>query len=194
MQLLNRDLSKLYPHDYVMKALILPFVPEALQPNHITVLRFLLTPVVLWLLYTEQYVLGVALFIIAAFTDALDGSVARLRHKITPWGIFFDPVADKLLIGSVALLVALQHYHPVIVFLALLLDIMPSLRWASAKYVGTVMAANVWGKIKMFLQFVSLTFLLLGVTLQLPVLIDIGEAILVVALAFATVAVVTYSL
>lgn len=194
MQLINRNPSKLYPHDYVMKAIILPFVPEAVQPNHITVLRFLLTPVVLWLLYTEQYIVGVAVFIIAAFTDALDGSVARIRRKITPWGIFFDPVADKLLIGSVALLVALQHYHPVIVFLAIILDIMPSLRWASSKYVGTVMSANVWGKIKMFLQFCSITFLLLGVTLNIPMLIDIGEVILLVAIAFASIAVVTYSL
>ncbi len=194
MQLINRDLSKLYPHDYVMKAIILPFVPEAMHPNHITVLRFLMTPVVLWFLYTEQYVLGVALFILAAFTDALDGSVARVRRKITPWGIFFDPIADKLLIGSVALLVALQHFQPIIVFLAIVLDIMPSLRWASTKYVGTVMAANVWGKAKMFLQFCSITFLLLGVTLNVPILIDIGEILLLIAIAFASIAVVTYSL
>ena len=149
----QRDLTKLYPHDYLMKAVILPFVPHFVHPNHITVVRFLLTPIVLWLLFTEQYVWGVPLFILAAATDALDGSVARVRKQVTPWGIFFDPIADKLLIGSVAMLVALQHFHPVIVFAALMLDILPSMRWASTRYVGTVMAANVWGKIKMFLQF-----------------------------------------
>ncbi len=189
-----RDLTKLYPHDYVMKAVILPFIPKFVHPNHITVLRFLLTPVVMWLLFTEQYVWGVPLFILAAATDALDGSVARVRKQVTPWGIFFDPVADKLLIGSVALLVALQYFHPVIVFIALTFDILPSLRWASTRYVGTIMAANVWGKIKMFLQFSSLTLLLLGIVFQLPILIEIGEMVLLLSLVFAGVAVITYSL
>jgi phosphatidylglycerophosphate synthase len=145
----SRDLTKLYPHDYVMKVLILPLIPKIVQPNHVTVLRFLLTPVVLWLLFTEQYAWGVPVFIFAAATDAIDGSLARVRKQVTPWGIFFDPIADKLLIGSVAMLVALQHFHPVIVLFALVLDMLPSLRWASTRYVGTVMAANVWGKVKM---------------------------------------------
>ncbi len=146
----NRDLTKLYPHDYVMRALILPWVPVFVHPNHITVVRFLLTPIVLWLLFIENYTWALPVFMLAAFTDALDGSVARVRKQVTPWGIFFDPIADKLLIGSVALLVALQHFNPVIVFIALVLDILPSLRWASTRYAGTIMAANVWGKIKMF--------------------------------------------
>ncbi len=190
----QRDLTKLYPHDYVMKAVILPFVPRFVHPNHITVVRFLLTPIVLWLLFTEQYIWAVPLFIIAAATDALDGSVARVRKQVTPWGIFFDPIADKLLIGSVAMLVALQHFNPVIVFGALMLDILPSLRWASTRYVGTVMAANAWGKIKMFLQFSSLTLLLLGILFDMPILIELGQWVLLASLAFAGVAVITYSL
>lgn len=190
----NRDLTKLYPHDYVLRVLVLPFMPKFVHPNHITVLRFLMTPVVLWLLFTEQYVWGVPLFIMAAATDAIDGSVARVRKQVTPWGIFFDPIADKLLIGSVAMLVALQYFHPIIVFLALVLDILPSLRWASTRYVGTVMAANVWGKVKMFLQFTSLTLLLLGIMLNIPILIDLGELTLIVSLMFAGIAVATYSL
>jgi phosphatidylglycerophosphate synthase len=190
----HRDLTKLYPHDYVMQAVILPLVPKIVHPNHVTVLRFLLTPVVLWLLFIEQYAWGVPLFILAAATDALDGSLARVRKQVTPWGIFFDPIADKLLIGSVAMLVALQYFHPVIVLFALVLDMLPSLRWASSRYVGTVMAANVWGKAKMFLQFSSLTLLLLGIVLDLPVLIEVGEWVLVASLLLAGVAVLTYSL
>lgn len=190
----QRDLTKLYPHDHVMKVLIVPLVPKFVHPNHITVARFLMTPLVLWLLFTQQYTWAVPLFIIAAATDALDGSVARVRKQVTPWGIFFDPIADKFLIGSVALLVALQHFHPVIVFAALCLDVLPSLRWASTRYVGTVMAANVWGKIKMFLQFCSITLLLLGIMFDLPVLITLGQWVLIGSLFFAAVAVATYSL
>ena len=190
----SRDLTKLYPHDYVMKVVILPFIPKFVHPNHITVVRFLLTPLVLWLLFTEQYVWGVPLFILAAATDALDGSLARVRQQVTPWGIFFDPIADKLLIGSVALLVAIKYFHPGLVFAALLFDMLPALRWASTKYTGTIMAANVWGKIKMFLQFTSLTCLLLGIVFNLPVLINFGELLLVISLVFAGIAVATYSL
>lgn len=190
----ERNLTKPYPHDYVMQRLVLPFVPKFVQPNHITVARFLMTPIVLWLLFTEQYVWGVPMFILAAATDALDGSIARIRKQVTPWGIFFDPIADKLLIGSVFLLVGLSHYSPILIFSALFLDILPSLRWASSKYVGTVMAANVWGKFKMFLQFSSLTLLLLGIVFDLPILIQIGELVLLLSLFIAAIAVATYSL
>ena len=190
----HRDLTKLYPHDYVMKTLVLPFIPKFVHPNHVTVARFLLTPVVLWLLFTNQFVWGVPLFILAAATDAIDGSLARVRKQVTPWGIFFDPIADKFLIGSVALLIALQYFNPVTVFAALVMDMLPSLRWASTRYVGTVMAANVWGKIKMFLQFSSITLLLLGIMFNQPLLIDVGELVLLVSLLFSGIAVVTYSL
>jgi CDP-diacylglycerol--glycerol-3-phosphate 3-phosphatidyltransferase len=194
MKISTKQSSKLYPHDYFMKAVFLPLVPRFVLPNHITVLRFLLIPVVLWLLYVKAYAWGVPLFMFAAFTDALDGSVARVRKQITPWGIFFDPIADKLLIGSVALLVALQYYHPALIFIAIAFDIMPSLRWASTRYVGTVMSANVWGKTKMMLQCASLTLLLLGVAFGIPVLIEIGEWLLIAATVFSAIAVVTYSL
>ena len=181
-------------YDLVLNAIFLRFIPAAIYPNHITVLRFLLTPVVLYFLFIGQYAIGVPLFVFAAATDALDGSLARVRKQITPWGIFFDPIADKLLVGSVALLVALQYFHPVTVFTALFLDTLPSLRWASKNYVGTVMAANVWGNVKMFLQFCSITLLLLGILFDLPILITLGEAALLLSLAFAVVAVATYSL
>ncbi len=194
MQKENTRSSKLLPHDRIMRLIVLPFIPEAVQPNHVTALRFLLTPLVLWLLFVENYLYGVPLFIFTAFTDAIDGSLARVRNKITPWGIFFDPIADKLLIGSIAILLGLLYYHPIIIFSAIVLDILPSLRWASTRYVGTVMMANVWGKLKMFLQFTSFTCLLLGLALGLPELIIFGEGILAVSLVFALVAVMTYSL
>lgn len=185
---------KLYPHDRIMQAVVLPFIPQVVTPNQVTILRFLLTPLVLWLLFVENYVIGVPLFLFTAFTDAIDGSLARVRNQITPWGIFFDPVADKLLIGSVAILLGLQYYHPVIIFAAIILDVLPSLRWASTRYAGTVMMANIWGKTKMFLQFVSFFCLILGLALGIPELIQVGEVILAVSLAFALVAVITYSL
>ena len=110
--------AQLYPHDRFMRP-ILFFIPRFITPNSITVLRFLLTPIVLQLLWIESYTAGTALFFFAAFTDAVDGSLARVRNQITRWGIFFDPIADKLLIGSVLLLVAFQYISWWIVALVL---------------------------------------------------------------------------
>ncbi len=190
----EKQAPRLYPHDKLMKAVVLPFIPEFVQPNHVTIVRMLLTPFVLLFLSNEWYLLAVPLFVLTAFTDVIDGSLARVRDKITPWGIFFDPIADKLLVGSVALLVGLKYYHPALIFFAIFLDILPSLRWASQKYSGGVMMANAWGKTKMVLQCTSIGLLLLGIVLEVPALIATGEYTLGLSLVFAVVALITYSL
>ncbi len=192
----EKQAPHLYPHDHIMKWAILPFIPEVIEPNHITVARFLLTPVVLWLLAAGVYTWAVPLFLLTAFTDVIDGSLARVRNKITPWGIFFDPLADKLLVGSVMLLVSIQYFHPALIFTALFLDMIPGLRWAFKKHnaSGPLVMANVWGKIKMLLQCTAIAMLLVGITLQIPGLITLGEYTFGVATAFAVVAVITYSL
>lgn len=185
---------RLYPQDHVMKVTILPFIPDFIQPNHITIVRMLMTPIILWCLSIESYAWALPLFVIAAISDVVDGALARTRNKITPWGIFFDPIADKLLVGSVALLVGLQYYHPLLVFFAIFLDTLPSIRWASQKTSGGLMAANRWGKAKMVLQCVSLGLLLLGIVIQIPALIIAGEIVLVASILFSIVALITYSL
>lgn len=190
----EKQAPRLYPQDYLTRAIVLPFIPEFVRPNHITIFRMLLTPAVLWLLWNEWYTWAVPLFIFTALTDVVDGGLARVRSQITPWGILFDPLADKLLVGSVTLLVALKYYHPWLVFLAIFLDILPSVRWASQKFTGGMMAANVWGKTKMTLQCASLALLLLGITVQIPVMIVVAQAIFGAAIIFAIIALVTYSL
>lgn len=178
-----------------MRWLILPFIPDAVAPNHVTILRMIMTPFVLWLLFLGNYVVGVPLFVLVAFTDVVDGSLARVRNKITPWGIFFDPIADKFLIGSVTLVIALKYYHPLIVFPAIALDMLPAIVFlARARPNGQIMMANVWGKAKMFLQFTSLACLLLAITLELGNLAAAGEVILGISLIFSLIAAVTYSL
>lgn len=191
----QRGFAKLYPHDYVMRYTFVPLVPRWITPNHITLFRMALTPFVVWILFLGDYALGIPLFVLAAFTDMLDGSVARLRHQITPWGIFFDPVADKMLVGGVALTVALKYFHPVLVFVAIALDLLPALVFLSRKNPGgEMMKANVWGKVKMVLQFFALTALLFGIFTGSSALITAGEVILGISLGFALIAAVTYSL
>ena len=89
----HRDPAKLYPHDYVMKSLVLPLVPKWVTPNYVTALRFLLTPFVVWGLAVGQYEWAIPFFMFTAFTDMVDGSLARARKQITEWGTLFDPIA-----------------------------------------------------------------------------------------------------
>lgn len=191
----QRSFSKLYPHDYLLKYTLIPLFPAWVRPNHLTILRMLVTPFVVWVLYLGDLRLGIPLFVFAAFTDVLDGALARIRKQVTPWGIFFDPVADKLLVGCVALTIAIQYFHPILVFVAIALDLLPAMVFLARKNPGNqMMAANIWGKMKMVMQFTSLTLLLLGIFFGESSLIVAGEGVLGASLLFAIIAAVTYSL
>src|ERR671934_1780175 len=70
-------------------------------PNLLTVLRILLVPVVVVALLAETPngdTLAAVVFAVAAFTDGLDGYIARSRDSVTTFGKLMDPIADKLLI------------------------------------------------------------------------------------------------
>lgn len=186
---------KLYPQDYLLRYTILPFIPQWVRPNHLTLLRMLMTPFVVWLLFIGDYALGTPLFVIAVLTDLFDGVIARVRNQITPWGIFFDPVADKLLVGCVALTIGLRYFHPVLVFVAIALDLLPAILLLSRKVPkDQPVSANIWGKIKMVLQFCAFASLLIGVQIGSGGLVAGGESILGISLIFALIAAVTYSL
>ena len=75
-------------------------------PNALTLIRILLTPLLIWLLL--DYRLGQALlvFIVAGITDGLDGLIARLFHQKSKLGAYLDPLADKLLLVSSFILLA----------------------------------------------------------------------------------------
>lgn len=74
--------------------------------NIVTVIRILLVPVFIWLLFLDNGTDGIwryiatALFVLAIATDGVDGHLARGRNLITNVGIILDPIADKLLIGG----------------------------------------------------------------------------------------------
>lgn len=190
-----RNPTKLFPQDYVLRALVLPFIPNFIKPNHVTALRLILTPVVVYLLATNNLMIGVPLFIFTAWTDMLDGSMARVRKQITPWGILFDPVADKLLVGLVVLVFALRYYFWIVVLAAILFDLLPLAIWfVRAKANRGMMMANMWGKSKLCLQILSLIFLMLAILLQVPDLIVAGQITLVIATVLGAIAAVTYSL
>ncbi len=68
--------------------------------NRLTILRILMTPVIMVLLLYRQMAAALALFLLAGITDGLDGLVARSRKQKTTLGMVLDPVADKLLLTT----------------------------------------------------------------------------------------------
>lgn len=78
-------------------------------PNLLTLSRILAIPLVVGLFYIEGDAwrwTACVVFSIAGFTDILDGYVARRRNQISSFGRFLDPIADKLLVASVLLMLA----------------------------------------------------------------------------------------
>ena len=66
-------------------------------PNKLTVLRIILMPVMVILFYFNLYITAALVFVFAAFTDMLDGKIARKNNLVTVFGKFVDPLADKLI-------------------------------------------------------------------------------------------------
>lgn len=130
-------------------------------PNRLSLLRVMLIPVCLVFLYAGTPLfdaLALAVFLIASFTDFLDGHIARSRNLVTDFGKFMDPVADKLLVLSLLILLTAQGKMPawmVIIVLARELAVDGLRMVASLK--GQVIAAGKLGKIKTVSQMAAIS-------------------------------------
>jgi len=79
-------------------------------PNILTIMRIALVPVfALTYILTDGYYWAALLFAAAAFTDWLDGYLARRLEQTTPFGAFLDPVADKLIVVTALVLLIGNH-------------------------------------------------------------------------------------
>jgi cardiolipin synthase len=80
--------------------------------NRLTILRILMVPLITVLLLYRQVGLGLALFLLAGLTDALDGFVARSRGQKSSLGMVLDPLADKLLLTSTVVVLTILKELP----------------------------------------------------------------------------------
>ena len=81
-------------------------------PNILTVIRILLTPVFVIAIIKNAYIVALMIFAIAAITDALDGLIARYLNQRTELGAQMDPIADKLLLSSSYICLAILNQIP----------------------------------------------------------------------------------
>lgn len=180
---------KLQTFDRVLMHTVVRCIPKSVRPNHITVARMLMTPLVVILLVYEKYSVGVPLFLFVAFTDALDGSLARIRRQITEWGIVFDPIADKLFIGSVLFIIVLQHINFAVGIALLGVEIVMVIGGWWYKSRGKIEPANVWGKVKMVAEVTGILFLLIALWSGIDLFVGISTGTLALALVVAIVSI-----
>lgn len=132
--------------------------------NRLTVVRVLLTPLFLLLFLWEfpfHYIAAAAVFGLAAYTDYLDGYLARKHQLVTNLGKFMDPIADKMLTTTAFVgFLAVGEMNAWALILILAREfVVTSVRLMAAEN-GTVVAANMWGKTKTVAQYIAILYLL----------------------------------
>ena len=143
-------------------------------PNFLTSTRILLVPVFLYCLFTDfshGKLLALIVFISAAITDAYDGKIARKYDIESKFGVFFDPLADKLLVlsafyGFMFLPVLSTTVKLWMIILISFRDILVTLMRTLMQYKGVTMITSKAGKLKTFLQITTINFILIYLILK----------------------------
>ena len=152
-------------------------------PNKLTVIRVLLVPLLI-LVYMFPYdttginvpvyhildtdislvnIIILVIFIVASITDYFDGRIARSKKLITTFGKFADPIADKLLVNTIFLLLASDGKINIIIPIIMISrDIIVDAIKMSAASKQVVVAASKLGKLKTVSQMIALCFLLVN--------------------------------
>ncbi len=176
-------------------------------PNKITIARILLVPIMMLMPYigiTAKTSFGLPIvniiiliiFLVASFTDYLDGHIARKRNIVTNFGKFLDPIADKLLVLAALVMLVEAGIIPgwIPIIIAAREFMVSAIRMLVATE-GKVIAASKLGKIKTVTQMVaiSLAFLdtnyfmsfvcggLTGFALILNILMSVAMLLAVIA-------------
>jgi CDP-diacylglycerol---glycerol-3-phosphate 3-phosphatidyltransferase len=137
-------------------------------PNALTLLRIFLVPFLVVVLLTKfegrEYA-GLAIFLVAAITDFLDGYIARKRNQLTRLGALLDPIADKLLMSAAFIsLVEIDPTHVPAWMVVIIIGrefAVSGLRSIAAQQ-GVTISASPLGKGKMVSQVVAISLLILG--------------------------------
>lgn len=96
--------------------------PENLNvPNALTVIRLLLIPVFCCLMWRGSEMAALVVFLFAGFTDLVDGFIARRFNQITDFGKLMDPLADKIMVLSVMIMLVLNGIAPAAAVIVLLI-------------------------------------------------------------------------
>ena len=166
-------------------------------PNALTVIRILLVPLFLYKALTGDITFAAVVYVAAAITDGLDGFIARFWHMQTRLGTFLDPLADKLLIATSYVTLAILGLAPLWLTLAVLTkDViipMGSLLVYLLKGSLTVRPRMI-GKVTTFFQFTYVPLVLVTAVLKDRGHVPVGTEGLLNPMALVTGALTVISL
>ena len=180
--------------DRILAKTILRMIPHFVTPNQVTIFRYITIPFILFFLIFGHNVSGIILFSISAFSDAVDGALARTRNQITDWGKMHDPLADKLLISSVGALVVsiFISFYLIAVIISIEIFLIINAIYKIRKGQKTI-TALLPGKIKMILQSFGVSFVLLFIVFpNLSWLLPLAAILLYVSIFFALLSLIVY--
>ena len=140
-------------------------------PNYLTIGRIIIVPVFVITFYLPGFygdIIPFALFLIASFTDFLDGLLARMYKEESELGELLDPIADKIIVATALILLVMngtiQSYEVIAAIIILTREILVSgLREFLAKEQIKLPVSNL-AKMKTFLQMFAIAILLTGET------------------------------
>jgi len=140
-------------------------------PNYLTIGRIIIVPVFVISFYLPGFygdIIPFALFVVASFTDFLDGLLARMYKEESKFGELLDPIADKIIVAAALILLVMdgtiKNYEVVAAIIILTREILISgLREFLAKGRIKLPVSNL-AKLKTFLQMFSISILLTGET------------------------------
>lgn len=184
---------KLTITDQILAKILIPFIPTWITPNIISTLRMMSVPVIGYFLWTEQYAIALPLFFLSAFSDAVDGSIARTRNLVSNTGKMLDPLADKLLIATAAGIIIPRYLDWGIVITIIAIDLILIVSaYARKHYYGTIIQAENSGKLKMIAQSLGVGALLVYAITGTLLFLTLGQYFLYAAIGFALISLVVY--
>jgi cardiolipin synthase (CMP-forming) len=163
------------------RATLVSMPPWLNLANLFTLLRLLLTPVVIVAVVEGRHRLALAIFFVAALTDVLDGWAARRRDASTAAGAYFDPIADKCLMSGVFIALAAAGMMPwwvVAVVLGRDLYIVLGAGILMAFTKIRKFPPSVWGKASTFVQILTVSCWLTRDAFPVQALRTIGAGVL----------------
>jgi len=149
-------------------------------PNLLTIARVLLAPFVFLAIVNGRHTSALILFACAAFTDGLDGMLARRFGQITPVGAYLDPIADKVLLSGVYLSLAIAGSVPwwlVVVIFGRDIFLLASSGIALLFTDFRQFQPSVWGKASTFVQIACAIAWMMQNALESPAFHALAQAL-----------------
>lgn len=179
-------------------------IPDIITPNKITVARICLIPLFVLFFYLKASgewtkITAACIFAVAAFTDFLDGYIARKYNVVSTVGKFLDPIADKVLVSTAFIVLLTEQkfmemynwmYIVFGIFVAVILArelIISGFREVAAEK-NVVLAAGMLGKVKTFVQDLAIFFLIFCIDFRFYRNQTVGTVLFIIGFIFFCIA------